>query len=118
MDHTTLAMTMFIISNCEASRCKVLLSERPFLATCSINLPGPSQKTKTVGLISHPIVVYEYFKATVSISTNSHVRTVSVGFENIRNTKKSIRKQYVGAIGFVFTNAYSAKNYIQRKNDS
>ena len=50
------------------------------------------------------------------IDIHNHVRTGSLGYEDIWHTRNAIHRQFAGITGFLFTNAYSAKNYFQRKN--
>ena len=91
------------------------LKNKQFITTCSTDLPGPPRKTKHAGDINRPMVAYEYLESAASIDIHNHVRTGSLGFEDIWKTKQPIHRQFAGVVGFIFTNAYLASNYFQKK---
>ena len=89
------------------------LKKNQFISTCSTILPGNSWKTKYHGDVSHPKVAESYVTHAATIDIHNHIRTASMGLEDvILNISLHIR-QFTGILGFLFTNSYLAYKYFK-----
>ena len=50
------------------------------------------------------------------IDIHNHIRTGSLGIEDVWHTRKYIHRQFGGIIGFAFTNAYLAVKHFSGKS--
>ena len=91
------------------------LQEKQFIATCSTSAAGEPRSTKHCGFIPRPQIAVDYLKYAAGIDIHNHVRTGSLGLEDVWMTKSSLNCQIAGVLGFVFTNAYLAMKYFGRK---
>ena len=64
--------------------------------------------TKHCGAVNRPQVAYDYLNGCATIYIHNHVRTGSVGLEDIWKTQSAHARQFAGVLGFVFTPAYLA----------
>ena len=102
--------------NLIATKC-VDLQVKQFISTCSCTLSGQPYKTKHhVRDVSRPKDAEEFLMYCAGIDIHNHMRTGSLSYEDIWHTRNAIHRQFAGITGFLFTNAYLAKNYFQRKN--
>ena len=92
------------------------LQMKQFISTCSASTDGPPRATKHCGLISRPQVAYDYLKHAAGIDIHNHVRTGSLGLEDVWRTVSPHTRQFAGVLGFIFTNSYLAMKYFQRKD--
>ena len=90
------------------------LKEKQFVSTCSTSLEGKPRKTKHHGLIKRPKVAEQYLQMAAGIDIHNHVRTGSLGLEDVWSTHNYIHRQFAGILGFAFTNAFLAATYFQR----
>ena len=84
------------------------LKEKQFISSCSTDLEGEPRITRHHGNISRPKVAETYLKLAAGIDIHNHVRTGSVGLEDVWRTKEYVHRQFAGITGFIFTNAYLA----------
>ena len=78
---------------------------------------GPPRETKHHGLISRPQVAFDYLQFAAGIDIHNHVRTGSRGYEDAWLTKCPHIRQFAGLMGFLFTNAFLAIKYFEKKSD-
>ena len=82
------------------------LKLKQFIATCSTTLPGNSEKTKHHGHVPLPQVAEFYLTHVTSIDVHNHVRTQSLGLEDVLQTRSPHVRQLTGIMGFLFTSRY------------
>ena len=87
---------------------------KQFISTCSASTDGPPRATKHCGLISRPQVAYDYLRYSAGIDVHNHVRTGSLGLEDVWRTASPHTRQFTGVLGFVFTNSYLAMKYFKK----
>lgn len=90
------------------------LQEKQFISTSSCSIPGPPRNTKHCGKVARPLVAFQYLESAAGIDIHNHVRTGSLGLEDVWHTKNPIHRQFAGILGFLFTNAYLAYNYFRK----
>ena len=83
------------------------LKKKQFVSTCSTTLHGKPRVTKH-GIVQRPKVAETYLQNAAAIDIHNHVRTGSLGCEDVLLTKSPQMRQFSGIIGFLFTNAYLA----------
>ena len=59
------------------------LKRKDFISTCSTFTKGDPNITKCAGAVNRPQLAVDYLKYTASIDKHNHVRTSSLGFEDI-----------------------------------
>ena len=79
---------------------------KQFISTCSCTLSGQPRKTKHHGDVSRPKDAEESLMYCAGINIHNHVKTGSLGYEDIWLTRNAIHRQFAGITGFLFTNAY------------
>ena len=89
------------------------LQRKDFISSCSTSLNGPPRITKHCGAVSRPQVAFDYLNGCAAIDIHNHVRTGSVGLEDIWKTSSSIARQFAGILGFVFSNSYLAYKWFK-----
>ena len=89
------------------------LQEKQFISTCSTSSVGPPRQTKHHGEVPRPQIAYDYLSYAAGIDIHNHVRTGSLGFEDVWSTKSPQHRQFAGIIGFLFSNAYLAQKYFK-----
>ena len=65
------------------------------------------------GAVNRPQVAYDYLNGCAAIDIHNHVRTGSVGLEDIWKTQSAHARQFVGVLRFVFTHAYLAYQWFK-----
>ena len=93
------------------------LKEKQFVSTCSSSATGPPRVTKHCGLIQRPQVAFDYLRYAAGIDIHNHVRTGSLGLEDVWMTKSPLQRQLAGIVGFIFTNSYLAMKYFGNNKD-
>ena len=63
----------------------------------------------------HPKVAESYLSSSALIDIHNHVRTGSLGLEDIWRTLEPQKRQFAGIFGFIFTNAYLAYKYFRKE---
>ena len=91
------------------------LKLKQFISSTSTSLEGAPRVTKHHGEVSRPTVAVDYLRFAAGIDIHNHVRTGSLGFEDVWKTHNYIHRQFAGIFGFLFTNAYLAFNYFEKK---
>ena len=89
------------------------LKLKQFISTCSTTIPGKPRKTKHYGDVPRPQVAELYLTYAASIDVHNHVRTGSLGLEDVLLTLSPHARQFSGIVGFLFTNAYLAFKYFK-----
>ena len=87
------------------------LKKKDFVSTCSTAISGEPRVTKHCGKISRPQVAEYYLRYAAAIDIHNHIRTGSLGLEDVYRTSSPHKRQFGGIVGFLFTNAYLAYNY-------
>ena len=80
-------------------------------------MPGNPRKTKHRGLVSRPKVAESYLSSSASSDIHNHVRTGSLGLEDIWRTLEPQKRQFAGIFGFIFTNAYLAYKFFRKETE-
>ena len=70
------------------------LKLKQFISTCSTSIPGAPRKTKHHGDVPLPKVAETYLKFAASIDVHNHVRTVSLGLEDVFHTHTPQLRQF------------------------
>ena len=65
----------------------------------------------------HPKVAESYLSSSASTDIRNHVRTGSLGLEDIWRTLEPQKRQLAGIFGFIFTNAYLAYRYFPKETE-
>ena len=68
---------------------------------------------KHCGAVNRPQVAYDYLNGCIAIDIHNHVRTGSVGLEDIWKTQSAHARQFAGVLGFVLTYAYLAYQWFK-----
>ena len=106
---------IFIFLFCCYLGCQFPIPEKKeFISTCSTALPGKPHKTKHQGFVQRPQVAEAYLKSPASIDVHNHVRTGSLGLEDVWQTKDPHKHQFTGITGFIFTNSYLAYRFFTK----
>ena len=92
------------------------LKLKQFITTCSTSIPGAPRKTKHHGDVPRPKVAETYLKFAASIDVHNHVRTGSLGLEDVFHTHTPQLQQFAGIVGFLFSNSYLAFQYFKPGN--
>ena len=90
------------------------LKLKQFISTCSTSIGGKPQKTEHHGDVPRPQVAEFYLTHAASIDIHNHVRTGSLGLEDVLLTLSPLTRQFTGIVGFLFTNAYLAFRYFKK----
>ena len=88
------------------------LKKKQFISTCSTILLGNSRKTKYHGDVSRLKVPELYVAHAASVDIHNHVRTGSMGLEDVILTKSP------EILGFLFTNSYLACKYFKQNQSN
>ena len=64
-----------------------------------------------------PKVAESYLSSSASIDIHNHVRTGSIGLEDIWSTLEPQKRQFAGIFGFIFTNAYLAYKFFRKETE-
>ena len=91
------------------------LKLKQFISTCSTIIAGKPRKTKHHGDVPRPQVAECYLIYAPSIDIHNHVRTGSLGLEDVLLTLSPHVRQFTGIVGFLFTNAYLAYKYFKQE---
>ena len=83
------------------------IKKKQFISTCSTAIPGKPRITRH-GEVSRPQVAEKYLSHAAAIDIHNHVRTGSLGCEDVVLTHSPHMRQFTGIIGFLFTNSYLA----------
>ena len=96
-----------------ALRYKDHSKEFQFISTTGTTIPGETRKVKrtdgSITQIKRPNVVAKYFEAAGAIDKLNHVRTGSIGLEDVCQSSNWQLKMCLCLIGFVESNAYCAQ---------
>ena len=92
------------------------LKLKQFIWTCSTAIPGAPRKTKHHGNVPRPKVAETYLKFSASIDVHNHVRTGSLGLEDVFHTHTPQLRQFAGIVGFLLSNSYLAFQYFKPGN--
>lgn len=87
------------------------LQEKQFISTCSTSLEGKPRETKHHGKIKRPKVAEQYLQMAAGIDIHNHIRTGSLGLEDVWSTKDYIHRQFAGMLGFAFSNTFLAATH-------
>ena len=93
------------------------LKLKHFISTCCTTLAGNPRKTKHHGDVQRPQVAEFYLAHAASIDVHNHVRTGSLGFEDVLMTLSPTVRQFTGIVGFLFTNSFLAYKYFKNDQD-
>ena len=64
-----------------------------------------------------PKVAESYLSSSALIDIHTHVRTGSLGLEDIWRTLEPQKRQFTGIFGFIFANAYLAYKYFCKETE-
>ena len=77
------------IDGVQLQACKFVdLKPKQFISTCSTTIPGIPRQTKYHGAVKRPQVAEFYLKYSASIDIHNHVRTGSLGMEDVFMTMR------------------------------
>ena len=89
------------------------LKKKQFVSTCGTVIPGNPRVTKHHGAVPRPKIAETYLKHYDSIDKHNHVRTGSIGLEDVAKTHSPHLRQFFGVMGFLLSNAYLAYRYFK-----